>query len=304
MRDAADRFAGLMTLAAAAAVCLLWGSGWLLIKLGLSSFPPLFFAGLRGTISGGLLLSVAVWRRCEWPGRAHLKAIAGVGLLMMGLSNGLTFWGQQHLPASLAALLFCTMPFFAAGFGCLFLPGERFTLGILIGLPMGFGGVWLVLSERLYGSSAASVSGGLAIIGSAVTWALGIVLSKGLLATTNTVVISGIQLIIGSAPVLVLSWLTGEAWSEITLSRASISLFLVMIFAQGCVAYILYYWVLTRVSPTILAFTSFVSPAIAVVLGVVLLGEPGSWELVAGLLVIGFAIGIVNILRRPVVDHA
>jgi drug/metabolite transporter (DMT)-like permease len=222
---------------------------------------------------------------------------------MMGVSNGLTFWGQQHVPASLAALLFCTMPFFAAALSCLLLRGERFTFGILIGLPMGFCGVWLALSGRLYGVSASSGLGTLSIIGAAMTWALGIVFSKRLLARTSTVLISGIQLIVGSVPLLLVSWLWGEAWSEIIVSRESIAVMLVMIFAQGCVAYILYYWILSRVGPTILALTSFVSPSIAVVLGVVLLGEQGGWELVVGLITIGLAIGIVNLLTHPVADH-
>lgn len=300
---ARSRTAGLMTLTAAGMVCFLWGSGWLLIKLGLSSFPPLFFAGLRGTISGGILISITAWRRRDWPERSQLRAIAGVGFLMMGVSNGLTFWGQQYVPASLAALLFCTMPFFAAALSCLLLRGERFTFGILIGLPMGFCGVWLALSGRLYGVSASSGLGTLSIIGAAMTWALGIVFSKRLLARTSTVLISGIQLIVGSVPLLLVSWLWGEAWSEIIVSRESIAVMLVMIFAQGCVAYILYYWVMSRVGPTILALTSFVSPSIAVVLGVVLLGEQGGWELVVGLITIGLAIGIVNLLTHPVADH-
>jgi drug/metabolite transporter (DMT)-like permease len=136
-----------------------------------------------------------------------------------------------------------------------------------------------------------------------MTWALGIVFSKRLLATTNTVAISGIQLVVGSAPLLLVSWLWGEAWSDITLSRESLSVMLVMILAQGCVAYILYYWVLSRIGPTVLAFTSFVSPAIAVALGVVLFGEQGGWGLVVGLMTIALAIGIVNILTYPVADH-
>ena len=116
------------TAAAAAGVCLLWGSGWLLVKITLSSFPPCIFAGLRGFLAGIFLLGFARWRRLERPSRGQLKTMFAIGLLMAGISNGLTFGGQKYIAASHAALLFASMPFFAATFGHLFLRGERMTL--------------------------------------------------------------------------------------------------------------------------------------------------------------------------------
>ena len=282
------------TAAAAAGVCVLWGSGWLLVKMTLSSFPPCIFAGLRGFLAGVFFLVFARWRGLGQPSKGQLKTMFAIGLLMAGVSNGLTFWGQKYLAASHAALLFASMPFFAAIFGHLFLRGERITLWRLAGLAIGFGGVWLVLRDRFHGLAAEGLLSQMALIGASVTWALGLVLNKLLLKGANSTVMTGVQLFAGSLFLLLVSGVMGESWSDVQISPQSISLFLVTLIGQGCIAYLLYYWVMVRVSPTILALTSFVSPTIAAVLGVLILDEPGSWQMGVGLLAIGMGILIVN----------
>jgi drug/metabolite transporter (DMT)-like permease len=264
----------------------------------LASFPPCIFAGVREVLAGIFLIFFARWRGLGRPSKGQLKTLFAIGLLIAGVSNGLTFWGQKRLAASHSALLFASMPFFAAIFGPLFLRGERMTLWRLAGLAVGFSGVWLVLMDRLHNLPGQGVSGQMALIGASVTWALGIVLNKLLLRGTDITLMTGVQLFAGSLFLLLISWAMGESWSDIEITAQSITLFLITLVGQGCIAYLLYYWVMVRVSPTILALTSFVSPAIAVILGVLILGEHGSWQMALGLLAIGTGILIVNRLGQ------
>ncbi len=286
---------------AAAGVCLLWGSGWLLIKLGVESFPPFLFAGVRGVLAAALLLAVAAWRRLRWPPAGELSRMFSIGLLMTGLSNGLVYWAGQYIPSAMSALLFTGMPFFTAAFAHVLLPGERVNLWRLVGLSIGLGGVWLVLSERLVGGQSGSMAGELAVVLSAAVWALCLVLNRKLLRGVYGTVMTGVQLLSGSA-LLLLVGLLAESFDQIRITPLSVSVFVSMVVGQGCVAYFLYYWLMAHVGPTALSLTSFVTPTIAVILGVVLLGESAGWRMVAGLLTVGVGIWVVNVLgqRRAV----
>ena len=284
-------------IAAAAGVCLLWGSGWLLIKLGVTSFPPFLFAGVRGVAAAALLLAFAAWRKLKWPPSGELARMFGIGLLMTGVSNGLVYWAGQYIPSAMSALLFTGMPFFTAAFAHVLLPGERVNFWRLVGLLIGLGGVWLVLSERLVEASSGSLAGELAVVLSAVVWAFCLVLNKKLLRGVYGTVMTGVQLLSGSA-VLLVAGLLVESFGSIQITPLSVSVFISMVLGQGCLAYFLYYWLMAEIGPTALSLTSFVTPTIAVVLGVALLSEPAGWRMVAGLATVGVGIFVVNVLGQ------
>src|SRR5258708_27526783 len=94
-------------------LCLIWGSTWLFIKLGLADLPPITFAGIRFIIAFLILASLVIARRARWPRtRAEWTLIAVSGGLQFGLNYGLVFWGEQHISSGLAAVLQSTFPSF------------------------------------------------------------------------------------------------------------------------------------------------------------------------------------------------
>jgi drug/metabolite transporter (DMT)-like permease len=284
-------------IAAAAGVALLWGSGWLFIKLGVSSVPPFLFAGVRGILAGLILLALVRRQRQTWPGRRELLLLVGVGILMTGVCNGLVFWGQARLTSSTAALLYCSMPFFTAVFSHFLLANERLNTVRVTGLLLGFTGVWLVLSRQQLDAGAGVTDGKVAVILSAVFWALSLVLNKRLLPNTNSVMMTGVQLLAGGIFLLPLGLLT-ESTAGISITLITVLDFLMLLFGQGVLAYLCYYYLLSKVGATNVAMLSFVTPTIAVILGVVLLGERPYWQMAAGLVLVAAGIITVNLLGQ------
>src|SRR5260370_316404 len=96
--------------------CLLWGSTWLVIKLGLQDLPPFLFAGVRMSIAAATLTPLALWngfprlRRKEW------RWVAAAGVLQLGLSYAAIFLAERFIPSGLTAVLFCTFPIWALVF--------------------------------------------------------------------------------------------------------------------------------------------------------------------------------------------
>ena len=106
-------------------LCLIWGSTWLFIKLGLDDLPPFTFAGIRFVIASAILFAIIKARRLTIPKtRADWFLLAVTGVLSFSLNYGLLFWGEQYISSGLAALLQATIPAFGLVFAHLYLPAN------------------------------------------------------------------------------------------------------------------------------------------------------------------------------------
>src|SRR5437667_12293062 len=93
-----------------ATCCALWGSTWMVIRIGLRDLPPLAFAGMRMALAGLLLTPFALRSAELRMPRRRWAAVAVTGLLQIGIPYALMFVAQQRVPSGLAAVLFATFP--------------------------------------------------------------------------------------------------------------------------------------------------------------------------------------------------
>src|SRR5690349_11197977 len=120
-------------------LCLIWGSTWLFIKLGLRDLPPISFAGIRFLIASLVLVSIVRFRKIELPrSREDWLLILGTGILTFTLNYGLVFWGEQRTSSGLASILHTIIPLFGLVLAHYYLPSEKFSLAkfgcILLGI--------------------------------------------------------------------------------------------------------------------------------------------------------------------------
>src|ERR1700752_4332837 len=109
-------------------LCVIWGSTWLFIKLGLENLPPITFAGIRFVIACVILFLLIRARGIPLPAnRRDWGLLALTGVMSFTLNYGLVFWGEQYISSGLAALLQATLPAFGLVIAHLHLPSERMT---------------------------------------------------------------------------------------------------------------------------------------------------------------------------------
>jgi drug/metabolite transporter (DMT)-like permease len=102
-----------LALAAWLALCLIWGSTWAFIKLGLRDLPPLSFAAFRVLAASVALWGIVAARRAPLPKSARTWAyLAFTGFLAFSVNYGLLFWGEERTSSGLAAVLQATIPAF------------------------------------------------------------------------------------------------------------------------------------------------------------------------------------------------
>lgn len=279
-------------------LCLIWGSTWLFIKLGLDDLPPFTFAGIRFVIGSAILFAIIKARRLSLPRtRADWILLAITGVLSFSLNYGLLFWGEQYISSGLAALLQATIPAFGLVFAHFYLPGERMTPAKIFGIVMGVAGVGVVFSNQLSVAGQRALAGCAAlVVGSACAAAANVLVKKDG-AKLDPAILAGGQMFFGLIPLLIIGIpLEGNPLRFHWTRMAIIALFYLAI-VGSVVAFLLYYWLVQHMDVTKTMLIALVTPVIAVTLGVMVLHEVLNWRTFAGGAMIISGIGLI-VLRR------
>ena len=254
-------------------VTLIWGSTWLVIKIGLTMIPPLIGAALRFVIATVVLFGLSrLWRvNVPWHRRARF-VYAVVALFSFSVPFAMVYWGQQYISSGLASILFGTYPFFVAIFASFLLPAERLTIWKISGIVVGFAGIVTIFSNDLQFSGGAAFWGMAAIVGSALLQAFSVIILKKYAEDIDSVAITLVSMAISGLLLLAASL----GLETVTLSmftwQSLLSIGYLAIFGS-VVTFLNYFWLLKRVDAVYLALLAFVTPILAVILGIILLGE-------------------------------
>lgn len=280
---------------------LIWGSTWIFIKLGLRDIPPITFAGLRFLIASLVLAGVVIGRRARLPrdGRTW-RLLAGTGMVSITLNYGLIFWGEMRITSGLAAVLQATIPVFGILLAHHYLPTERLTWRKLAGIATGFAGIAIIFSEQIGHPGESGLEGSLALLLSSICVAWGNVLVKAKLPHLDPAVLAAGQMTFGFVPLLLLGWWwegspQGIRWSPLALGSL---LYLAVI--GSALAFLLYYWMVTRIEVTRTMLISLVTPVVALLIGALAIGEPVSVAVLfgSGAIISGIALIVWNGPRR------
>src|SRR5947209_1000211 len=137
--------------AAFAMLCVIWGSTWLAIRIGLQGAPPFLAATLRFLLASITLVVLAIVFRSKWPAnRTEWALVVFVGIVLFTADYGLIYWGENNgVESGLSAVLFATFPFQTALVANAFLRAERLTVQKLGGISLGFGGVLVIFRVQV-----------------------------------------------------------------------------------------------------------------------------------------------------------
>jgi drug/metabolite transporter (DMT)-like permease len=279
-------------------LCLIWGSTWLFIKIGLNDLPPLTFAGIRFVIASTILFSVIALRRIVLPKtRGDWILLVLTGMLAFGLNYGLLFWGEQYISSGLAALLQATIPAFGLVIAHFYLPAERITLPKIIGVILGVTGVAVIFSNQLEVAGPSALAGSAALVLSSICVAYSNVLVKARGKNLDPAILAAGQMFFGLIPLLLVGIsLEGSPLKFHWTGMAIISLFYLAI-VGSVVAFLLYYWLVQNMEVTKTMLIALVTPVVAVILGMLVLNEELGWRTLGGGALIMSGIFLI-VLRR------
>lgn len=273
----------------------IWGSSFLFIKVLVDEVSPVEV--VLGRLFFGMLAIAAfvIWRRrpLEVTPILALK----VGLLSI-ISNimpfGLIAWGEEHIDSGIAAVLNSTMPIFTSVLAAAFLIEEKFTVARLGGLLLGFAGVVVLTGDDILNITDESVLGQLAIVGAAACYGVGAVYARSLLGSHEPAPLAMLQVTIALALSVPLVFVV-EGTPDVTLSlEATLSVLGLGLLGTG-VAYVLYFWLIDNVGSVRSSLVTYIVPAIALVLGWLVLDESIGLNVLLGAALI--VAGVASVMR-------
>jgi drug/metabolite transporter (DMT)-like permease len=279
-------------------LCGIWGSTWLFIKLGLEDLPPITFAGIRFVISCAILVVLIRARNIALPSKSRdwlLLLITGV--MSFTLNYGLVFWGEQYISSGLAALLQSTLPAFGLVFAHLHLPGERMTWAKSVGVILGVCGVAVVFSNQLAIAGGKALAGCIALVLSALFAAYSNVLVKAHGKNLEPAILAAGQMFFGLIPLMVVGLLLEGNPLAFRWTPMAVVSMLYLAVVGSVIAFLLYYWLVHNMDVTKSMLIALVTPVVAVVLGMVVLGEELTWRTILGGLMIMAGIGLIVVRK-------
>ncbi len=278
------------------AVCFFWGTTYLAIAVGLESFQPTLFAGLRFVIAGSVLFFVMLRQRgARLPIGREWFDLGVVGLMLLGVGNGAVVWAEKWVPSGMAALLVATSPFWAALLERFQKGGERVGVRGLLGMAVGFGGLAMLVGPQLFGAelNGKYVLGVVIIQVGSFFWQSGSVYSKLRPVGVSPLMASAVQMLWAGVVLTLVGTLAGE-WSGMHLSARGAGAFLYLIVFGSIVAYSAYTYAIQKLPLPLVSTYSYVNPLVALGLGWLILSEPLGWREAGAALVILLGVALVK----------
>jgi drug/metabolite transporter (DMT)-like permease len=261
-----------MHLALYVMLCLIWGSTWLVIKVGYGGLGPFNVAALRFLIASIVLAPIVPLFRASWPStRTEWTLVVWVGLVLFAADYGLIYWGEQFLDSGLTSILFALLPLVTIGFAHLYVPGDRISGRKLAGSVVAFGGIVALFGDRVR-LDPAGLGPMLAIVTSTVCAAAAGVATKRHGGNLHPASLNAPAMLIGAAALGAASLAAGDGLA-LPLDAPTWSAIVYLAIAGSVITFLGYFTLLKSWSVTSLSFISVFTPAIALFLGFVFLDE-------------------------------
>ena len=285
---------------------LIWGGSYIFIKIALDGLAPAQLVLTRLVLGTTVLLIVVRLRKMKLPRSgivwAHISVTAILGMVAPFL---LLAWGETRTSGAMAGVLIAATPLLTMVAATTILPTERATWRKAIGLLVGFGGVVLVISP--WGVSGGSLPGQLAVLVAAASYAAQTVYVRKNLSQRGVPPLASATTQVILATIMQAAITPFFPWQTPALSVPIVTSISILGVIGTGLAYLIYFRLIGELGATTASAVNYIVPLCAMLLSVILLSEPITWNMIAGTIVVlgglAFAenrISWLNELRAPV----
>jgi drug/metabolite transporter (DMT)-like permease len=275
-------------------VCVIWGTTYLVIRIGVGHMPPMLFAGIRWVMAGVIFITVLKWQGKSLPKAKELVHLAVVGLALIGFGNGLVVFAEQWIPSGLAALLITTVPFFMVGMESFLPKGPRLNATIITGLIMGLIGGLLIFGEDVkYLADPNNLVGVLGLLGAVFFWSIGSLYSKYVKVDVHPLMGASVQMLIAGIVLSVVGILIGEL-PRLNFEIIGLLSLAYLVIVGSLVGYCSYIYAIAKLPLSLISTYAYINPVIALFLGWIILDEKLNFQIAIAAAVIIAGVFIVK----------
>lgn len=280
---------------ALAFVCIVWGTTYLALLIGVRHFPAFLFTGLRQFTAGLILASFMLFvRKQELGAWANIWRQMLTGFMMITIGNGLVGWAEQIVPSGIAALIASLSPLWIILINVAVNREEKTHpfawAGVLVGVA---GMVILFQSNIIFLTNPQYMTGALLVLVAALGWASGSVFIKKQQKRSHPILNAGLQMFFGGLWSFVLS-LFFDDLSEVQWSPEAAWALAYLIIFGSLLAFAAYGYALSKLPITLVSMHAYINPLVAVFLGWLVLDEKVNLNTALAFMLIVGSIYLVN----------
>ena len=275
------------------ALGFMWGSSYLFIKIAVNDFGTFTLVALRLAIGSALLWTVLRLARQRLPRErriyGHLLVMALVNIAIPFL---LITWAERNVESALAAVLTSLVPLFVVVLAPLFIHDEPLRVNGIVGLVVGFVGVIVLTSREFTGTSSDLVSV-IALVGSSVSYAAGVVYSRRNVRGVAPMVPAVFQVTFAALITGLVALLLEQPWNARPDLGGVVAILWLGFLGSGF-AYLAFFRLLSVWGATRTSLVAYLLPVVGIALGFLVLREPIDGRMLAGTLLIIGGVALVN----------
>jgi len=272
-------------------VALVWGSTWAAIKIGVNDVPPFVFAFARALAVAILLTIISLALRQRFPRGTRTIAIAIlVGLFNLGCAWAIIFWSEQFVPSGLVAVFGAASPVWTAVLAHFLVKGDRLSALKVVGLVLGLGGTVILIGAPDTGAGVAGIIATVLLALMALSWAIAAILQARYLtrvAPIPTVALGAWASALFLTPLAIQQASSVQQWTN-----ASILALGYLAAVGTCFAMVLSFWLYRKLRPTTITLIQVITPAEAILIGTLWLGEPVTMRMLGGAALVMAAVAL------------
>lgn len=257
------------------AVCLIWGTTFYALKIGVETFPPLLFSAIRQTIAGLILISIQYFRGQMQIEKSSLIQHGILGILLIALGNGWVGWSERYIPSGLAALIGAAVPICIVLISYLSrVEKKKPNRFIGLGLAAGTVGIFLIFSDNFNDLGDSSYFWGMMLaFASCLAWAGGTVYMKKIVLKGNIISHAGLHMLFGGIFLFFMSFFLDDYAELKTFDISSMWALLYLIVFGSVLTYPCYVYALEKLPVGLVSLYAYINPLIALLLGYFFLQE-------------------------------
>lgn len=288
---------------ALAAICIIWGTTYPFAKFAVRDFPPFLLVGLRQSLAGIVLLTIAMASgKAQLPDNQYLGRQILTGFFTITGGNGFITWGLQYVSSGLAAVIGSLTPIVVVLINLAWRSGsEKINRLILFGVLLGFAGLGTIFNDGWKDFANPDYRWGIAgCFGSCLTWSLGTVMAKRWNSPeVSPIFNAGMQITAGGLGGFLLAF-SMESDTQIQLTWQGCGALSYLVLVGSVVGFSFYMFALKHLSATVSSLYTYINPLVAILLGWLWLGEQVSWMEALGMGITVVGVYLVNLgYNRP-----
>ena len=278
------------------ATSIIWGTTWVVSKVGVREIPPLQMVYIRQFVAGIIFVGfLTFFKKLPLPTLKQFRWLFIMAIIMFVSANGLSTWGVQYIPAGLGSLIGALYPLSVVILEKVFFKSKPLTVVTVIGLLLGISGIAIVSYENAFNHNTTNFLFGVFLsVTAMLSWSIGTIFIARNRVDINPYYGVGWQMILSSIILFIIMQTTQQVIPFFDISIKAWVVIGYLVFFGSLLAFIAFIYSMKVLPTAVSSLYAYINPFVAMVTAYIVLNEKLSINILWGSLVTITGVFLVN----------